>query len=146
MGQISFLSVLCFPSFQCSISFQAAFGMFFYHNSPKCGQIRWRYLPVTECRAWNQICYRLYQILTLGQKTDFLGNFQRFFVYALLRSMNYAPTFSQMKCLMQIHNHSKFHQYNIYGRQVIYFQRLCQQQKAQFLTASGWFFKDYSPK
>ena len=50
MGQVLFMPDLYFPSFQCSSVFEPAediilvcFWMFFDHNSPKCGQIRWKY-------------------------------------------------------------------------------------------------------
>ena len=82
----------------------------------------------------------------LSQKNDFLTHFERFLVYAFLRPMNYAPIFEEMKGLMKIHNPGKFHLYNVSGCQVINFQKIPYEQKVQILAASGWFFKDYSPK
>ena len=135
---------------QQDISFQAVFGMFLDHNSPKCGQIRRKYRSVMPFRAMSQICYSLYLVLKnglkLGTETDFVCHFQRFFVYALLRPVSYTQIFRQKKGLIEIHNPGKFHHYTISGCQVIDFQMFPQEQKAQFLAASGWFFKDYSPK
>ena len=76
-------------------------------------------------RAMSQICYGLYLILKKGsklsKKTGFVGHFLRFFVYALLRLLCYAPIFSQMKGVIEIHNPGKFHHYTISGCQVIDF-------------------------
>ena len=57
------------------------------------------------------------------KKTDFGAHFERFLVYALLRSMSYAPIPFEMKGLIEIHNRVKFHHYTISGYQVINFQR-----------------------
>ena len=50
MGQVLFVPDLYFPSFQCSSVFEpvediilGCFWDVFYHNSPKCGQIQWKY-------------------------------------------------------------------------------------------------------
>ena len=45
----------------------------------------------------------------MGQKTDFLAHFEKFFVYALLRSKIYPQIFCQIKRLSEINNCSKFH-------------------------------------
>ena len=60
--------------------------------------------------------------------------------------MSYAPILGHIKGLIEIHNRGKFHQYNICRCEVTYLQRFLEQQKIGFLAASGWFFKDYSPK
>ena len=60
--------------------------------------------------------------------------------------MSYAPIFGQIKGLIDIHKRGKFHQYSICRFEVICLQRFSEQQKVGFLAASGWFFKDYSPK
>ena len=60
--------------------------------------------------------------------------------------MSYVPIFGKIKSLIEIHNLGKFHQYSICGYEVMCFQRSSKEQKVQFLAASGWFFKDYSPK
>ena len=54
-----------------------------------------------QCKVMHQIFNSFYSILKkwskLGQKTDFLAHFERFFVYyTLLRLMIYAPIFSQI--------------------------------------------------
>ena len=102
---------------QQKIPFQAAFGMFFYHNSPKCGQIRWKYLPAMPFRAISQICYGLCLILKkrskLGKKTGFADHFQRFFLYAILRPLCYTQIFYLTKGVIEIHNAGKFHRYSI---------------------------------
>ena len=77
-------------------------------------------------RAMSQIRYGLYLTLKkgskLGKKTGFVGHFLRFFVYALLRPLCYAPIFYQMKGVIEIHNPGKFHHYTICGCQVTDFQ------------------------
>ena len=79
-------------------------------------------------------------------KLRFLSYFQRFLVCTLLRPVSYAQIFCQMKVLIKIHNPGKFHHYAISGSPVRDFQMFRQGQKVQFLAASWWFFKDYSPK
>ena len=59
--------------------------------------------------------------------------------------MSYTLVFGQMKGLIEIHNAGNFYHYNICGCQVVNFQRFSLEQKVEFLAASGWFFKDYSP-
>ena len=51
-----------------------------------------------------------------------------------------------MKDVIKIHNAGKFYHYNISGSQVINFERFPYEQKVEFLAASGWFFKNSSPK
>ena len=53
-----------------------------------------------------------------------------------------APIFCEMKGLIEIHKCGKFHQYSIFHCEVIYLQRFSEQQKVEFLAASGWFVKD----
>ena len=53
--------------------------------------------------------------------------------------MSNTPILGQMKGLMEIHNAVKFHQYSICGCQVMYFQKFSEEQRVQFLAASGWF-------
>ena len=100
--------------------------MFLDHNCPKFSQIRRKYRPVLPFRAMGEICDGLHWILKkvskLGQKTDFVGYFQSFLVYALLRLVSYAQIFCQMKGLIEIHNPGKFHLYTISLCQVIDFQ------------------------
>ena len=47
--------------------------------------------------------------LKLSQKIDFLAHFERFLIYAFLRPMSYTPIIYQIKPLMEVHNHGKFH-------------------------------------
>ena len=72
-----------------------------------------------------------------SQKTYFLAIFNRFFSYALLLPLCYAPRFGQIKCFMKIQNRCKFHQSRICGCQVTYFQRFSYLQKVGFFAASG---------
>ena len=58
--------------------------------------------------------------------------------------MSYAPIFGKIKGVIEIHSHHKFHQYSICGCEVMCFQMFSKEQKVQFLTASGWYFKHYS--
>ena len=55
----------------------------------------------------HQICYGFYWTIKkwwkLCQKTDFLGHFVSFFMYALFHPMNYTPGFCQMKDLFNIY-------------------------------------------
>ena len=78
-----------------------------------------------QCKVSHHICYGFRyspeNFKKLSRKNKFVALFQRFFNYALLRSVSYAPTFCQMKGLMKIHNCDKFHQCNICGCQVINF-------------------------
>ena len=60
--------------------------------------------------------------------------------------MGDAPIFHQMKHLMEIHIHGKFHIHSICGSQVIYCQSFLYQEKGGFLAAFGWFSVDYNPK
>ena len=54
------------------------------------------------------------ELVKIGPKIC-LGHFLRFFVYALLRPMSYAPRFCQMNDLIRIYTLPgyKFHQYNV---------------------------------
>ena len=70
---------------------------------------------------WYGFSYSTENSKKLSQRTNFLAFFQRLFNHCLLRPMSYAPIFCQMKCLMKIHNHDKFHLYSICGCQVINF-------------------------
>ena len=60
--------------------------------------------------------------LKIEQENWFCRTFFKVFVYALLRLLCYAPIFSQMKGVIEIHNPGKFHHYTISGCQVIDFQ------------------------
>ena len=60
--------------------------------------------------------------------------------------MSYAQIFGQIKVLIEIHKRGKFHHCSICHCEVVYLQRFSKQEKVEFLAASGWFFKDYSPK
>ena len=66
--------------------------------------------------ASNSIWFLLkYQeIVKIGPEIS-LAHFVRFFVYALLHLMSYAPKFCRMKDLMKIYICGKFHQYSICG-------------------------------
>ena len=75
----------------------------------------------------NDICYSFNWTIKkwwkFSEKTDFGAHFERFLVYALLRSMSYASIPFEMKGLIEIHNRVKFHHYTISGYQVVNFQR-----------------------
>ena len=60
--------------------------------------------------------------------------------------MSYTPISGKIQGVIEIDNCGKFHQYSICGCEVMCFQRFLKEQKVQFLAASGWFFKDFSPK
>ena len=51
----------------------------------------------------------------LTEKAHFVVGFEMFFDHDLFRFMGNAPIFGQMKALMEVHNHGKFHRYSIYG-------------------------------
>ena len=82
----------------------------------------------------------------MGQINDFWAHFERFFYYALLRPPSYAPIFSQIKGLMVIHNHGKFHQYSISGSQVINFQMFSWQCSTYEMAPFGGFLGLFSLK
>ena len=63
-----------------------------------------------------------------------------FFDCAHLPPMGEAPILCQMKGLMEIHNPGKFHDYSIFGCQVMNLQIFSGQQKIPFLDAFGLFF------
>ena len=70
-----------------------------------CSQILLKFGTVMRCNITHHIYYGFWysseNSKKLSQKTDFLALFQRFFVYALLRPLSYAPIFFQMKCLIR---------------------------------------------
>ena len=89
-----------------TVIFRLLFGDF-WPNSPKCCQFCLKFWPVMTCKMMQHICYSFYwnnkKWSKLCQKTDFWGNFERFFVYVLLHPMNYVPRFYQWKDLIKIH-------------------------------------------
>ena len=82
----------------------------------------------------------------LGQKTEFLDFFQRFFNYALSLPPIYAPIFCQIKGLMVIHNHGSFHQHSICGSQVMNFQMFSWRCSIHQMALFGGFLGPFSPK
>ena len=60
-------------------------------------------------RAYDGFHFILKKHVKLSQKIDFLARFERFLVYDFLRPMSYAPIFSQIKSLIEVHNRDKFH-------------------------------------
>ena len=105
---------------QQKLPLQAASGWFSGHNSPKCSQILLKF--GTECIIYVTVfLYSPENSKKLSQKTDFLALFQRFLIYALLHPKSYAPVFCQVKGLMKIHNHDKFHWCGFCDCQVINF-------------------------
>ena len=95
--------VLIFQRFvqQQKVPFQAASGLFYGHNPPKFCQYGVKFLTVMQSNVLHEIFDSFYSTVEnwskLGQKTDFLGNFQRFFMNALLHPMSYAPTFTPIQ-------------------------------------------------
>ena len=77
-----------------------------------------------------------------------MASFQRFFGHALLRSVDHAPIFFQMKVLMLIHNPDKLHHDNICGSKVINFQmflwRCSSHEMGRFWRFLGPFSRKYS--
>ena len=73
---------------QLKEAFEAASGWFFEHNPPNSGLICFKFSPVLKCNLMHQMIESFENIPNkqskLGQKTDFLCNFQRFFNNALL--------------------------------------------------------------
>lgn len=100
------------------VSCKADFGWFLGYNSPEWGMIRLKSCLVIQQQVVNYICYAFYCTMKkwwqFRQKTDFLAHFWGFLVYTLLRPLYYAPTFCQMKGVMEKHNTGKFHQYSIF--------------------------------
>ena len=61
-----------------------------------------------QCNAMHQIFDISYSTVKtwskLAPKPDFLAHFDRFFVYAVLHPLSYAPILHQIKGLMKIYN------------------------------------------
>ena len=83
---------------QPKVPFQAASGCFYGHNFPKYSLNGFKFLPVIKCNLMHQMIEGFYNILNiwskLGQKTEFLSNFYRFFINALSRPLSCAPIFT----------------------------------------------------
>ena len=81
---------------QPKVPFQAASGWFY--GFPKYSLIGFKFSPVIKCHLMHQMIESFYNILNkwskLGQKVDFGGNFQRFFINALSRPSSRAPIFT----------------------------------------------------
>ena len=107
--------VFIFKCFRTSrkYQFRLLLGVFLDITPRNVVQLVWNFDQWCNAKVMRPIIDIFYSILDkrskLVQKSGFLAHSKRFFVYALLHLMSYAPNFCQIKCLIELHNCSKFY-------------------------------------